>query len=101
MRIKLCEYNSQFNKTPERRKILSDLKKGNYYWLGKKHSAEAKEKMIGALNGRARKVYCNELNMSFDCGKYAAKYFGVTCSAITNAIKRGNRIKRKYKLNYE
>lgn len=91
---------SRINKSPEARQRLSDLKKGNKYWLGRKHKKETIEARKGAGNGRSRKVYCIELDKTFDYCLQAANFFGVGNPAIINSIKRKSKIKSLYTLNY-
>lgn len=91
---------ASLNKTPERRKRSSDLHKGNTYWLGKKHKPETIANRTGALNPNSKKIYCSELNHTFDTGKDAAAHFGVGPAAITNAMRRGNKIKGQFTLAY-
>jgi group I intron endonuclease len=88
------------NKTDAGRKRCSDLHKGNQYWLGKKHSKETIEARKGAKNPNSKKIYCIDLDRLFETGKEAAEYFGVGASAITNAMRRGNKIKGQYTLSY-
>lgn len=88
------------NKTDAGRKRCSELHKGNKYWLGKKHSRETIEARRGAKNPNSRKVFCLELSRVFETCKEAAIYFGVQASTISNSIKRGNKIERKYTLSY-
>lgn len=88
------------NKTEEGRKRCSALHKGNQYWLGKKHSKETIEARTGARNPNSKRILCAELNRLFETGKEAAAYFGVGTSAVTNSIRRGNKIKGQYTLSY-
>lgn len=88
------------NKTPEARKRSSDLHKGNTHWLGKKHKPETIVNRTGALNGNSKKVYCKELDMLFETCTDACVHFGVTRGAVSNSIKRGNKVKGKYTLQH-
>lgn len=91
---------SNLNRSPEGRKRCSNLHKGNTHWLGKKHKPETIANRMGALNGNSKKIYCSELNRTFDTGKDAAAHFGVGPAAITNAMRRGNKIKGQFTLAY-
>lgn len=91
---------ANLNRTPEGRKRCSDLHKGNTYWLGKKHKPETIANRIGALNGNSKKVHCKELDITFSTCKDAYLHFGVTRGAISNSIKRGNKLKGQFTLEY-
>ena len=87
------ENNPMFNKhhTEESRQLMSEKTKGRYageknpLW-GKHHTPEARKKMSIAKSGknapRAKKVYCPELDMTFDTIKEAQQYIGVTSGIL-------------------
>ena len=81
------------NKTPEGRKRCSDVNKGNTHWLGKKHKPETIANRIGALNGNSKKVYCKELDKTFNTCKDAYLYFGLSRSVVNGSIRKGWKIK--------
>jgi group I intron endonuclease len=43
-------------------------------------------------------LYCPEIQTTFLCGKYAAEYFGVLNTSVSNAVKQKGRLLRKYSL---
>ena len=73
---------------------------------------EAKAKRIAASTGRLmsaqaieksarskwKPLYCPEIKTTFLCGKYAAEYFGVLHTSISNAVKQKGKLLRKYSL---
>lgn len=83
---------SEINKSPEKRKMISDRMMGNKNWLGKKHKQETIENRIGCKNPNAKKIYCPELNMFFECGINAVVFFGVSKSMITATVRGDRRI---------
>lgn len=97
------ENNPMYNKhhSEETRKIMRDKKKGMYigeenpHW-GKKHTEEMKQKLSedrkGGNNPMARKVYCPELDMTFDTVKEAQDYIGVKSGIIACCTNKYNRI---------
>lgn len=88
------------SRTPESRKRNSEVHKGNTYWLGKKHKPETIAARCGAGNGRARAVRCIELNMTFGTGREACKHFGLSRSAVGNAIRKHTKVFGKYTMQY-
>lgn len=96
------ENNPMYGKhhTKEARKLMSEKKRGMYFgkenphW-GKKHTEEMKRKLsierIGKNNPIAKKVYCPELDMTFDTVKEAQNYVGITSGVIACCRKYGNR----------
>jgi hypothetical protein len=53
-----------------------------------------------AARSKWKAVYCPELQVSFLCAKYAASYFGVGASSVSNAIKQKGKLLRKYSLEW-
>jgi group I intron endonuclease len=62
---------------------------------GRRNSDEAIQRIAKA---KWRPVYCKELQVTFLSGKFAAEYFGVGHTAISNAIKSKGRVGGKYTL---
>lgn len=91
---------ANMNKTPEGRKRCSDLHKGNTYWLGKKHKPETISNRMGALNGRARAVYCKELQKSFGTAREASKFLGLKRATVGQALRKGSKVLGKYVFQY-
>lgn len=103
VKLTLAENIERFknlNKSLEAREALRQRKLGNTNWLGKKHKPETIENRKGELNGRARSIFCVELNHLFKTGIEAAVFFGVGRPAICASIKRGTKMKSKYTLSY-
>lgn len=88
------------NKTPEGRQRCRELHLGNTHWLGKKHKPETIANRMGALNGRARSVYCLELDKTFGTAREACAFFGLSRSAVGTAIKRKHKVLSKYTVIY-
>ena len=73
------------------KQTMSNKKKGKYcgeensHW-GKHHTEELKQYLsvsrIGGNNPRARKVYCPELDMTFDTILEAQQYIGITSGIV-------------------
>ena len=99
-RTENIERFANINKDPERKRELRDKMLGNKYWLGRKHKQITIENRTGALNPNSKTIFCVELNKYFETGKQAASFFNVGAPAITNSIKRGNKIAGKYTLSY-
>lgn len=62
---------------------------------GRKFSREAVEKSARA---KWKPLYCPEIQVTFLCGKYAAEYFGVLHTSVSNAVKQKGKLLRKYSL---
>ena len=87
------ENNPMYHKhhTEKSRKIMSEKKKDKYngennpMW-GKHHTEEVKQKLsqerMGENNPKAKKVYCKELDMTFDTIKEAQEYVGITSGVL-------------------
>lgn len=98
------EKNPMFGKhhTEEVRQLLSENAKsrmggsGNPMY-GHKHSDEAKAKMsashhdyFGSKNPNAKRVQCDETGEIFECMKDAAKFAGVSITALSNYFSQGH-----------
>lgn len=97
------------------KKSMSEKKKGKYcgeenpHW-GKCHTEEMKQKLSltrrGSNNPRAKKVYCPELDMTFDTVAEAKKYVGIKsgitqcCSPKYNRVTAGKHPDTKEKLHW-
>jgi hypothetical protein len=62
---------------------------------GRKFSREVVEKIARA---KWKPLYCPEIQATFLCGKYAAEYFGVLHTSVSNAVKQKGKLLRKYSL---
>ena len=69
-------------KNPERRKIQKEISSitQNKRWQDPKERKKQSEKILGEKNGKARSVYCNELNIVFSYIELAKKY----CKNVLN-----------------
>jgi group I intron endonuclease len=62
---------------------------------GRVFSADA---IARSAQSKWKPLYCPELGLSFLCGKYAAEYFGVLHTSVSNAVRQKGRLLRKYSL---
>lgn len=97
------ENNPMYHKhhTEKAKKAMSEKRKGkhcgkdNPHW-GKRHTEEMKRDLSlarkGGKNPRARKVYCFELDMKFDCIKDALDYVGIKNGIIQCCNGKYNRL---------
>lgn len=57
-----------------------------------------REAVERSARAKWKPVYCPELQISFLCGKYAAEYFGVVRTSVSNAVRQKGKLLRKYSL---
>lgn len=95
---KMKKAKKDFVFSKEHKKNISLAKAGTVARSGHKISKEHAEALIKV---NFKKVYCPELNKTFDSRVSAAKEFGVSTGAISQAIKKGCKIGGTYSLTNE
>ena len=89
------KYNANYG---TRNKRLSELQKGNKYWLGKKHTRKTKEKISEnhadfsrEKHPNAKKVKCLNNNIIFQCLENACEWCNLKNSTSISAACKGKR----------
>lgn len=87
---------SGYRHSEDHKRKVSDLFKGNKFWLGKRHKPETIEKMKRSatirVNGPNRSILLPEQNLTFPSMAAAARHLGYTTAAVSWAIKNGKRL---------
>lgn len=80
------EYMKNRVVSEETKRKMSEVKKGNSFFSGKKHTDKSKEKMrVSAIKHRAKIIYCPELNIIWDSVVYASEDLGIPVKQIRKA----------------
>lgn len=94
-KMSIAGKNKEF--TTEHKANISKAKKGFAPMKGRRFTEEHIKKIKEASY---KKVYCIELDKSFNSIVEAAKEFGVSSGAIIQSIKKGTRVCRQYTFKY-
>jgi group I intron endonuclease len=84
---------ADYSRSDENRKRVSEMHKGNKYWLGKKHNKSTIDARMGALNPNSKSVFCKELGITFTTGIEASIFFNKSRALISKCIRKGTSIK--------